>query len=72
MDPDSLVTAPVETRIILRCEGGYVGTVINNRWFERPCSQKRCRREGVQVFHIWDLWTGRKRTVERPIQPQDG
>ena len=63
---DRLVAAPAETRVVLRCDGGYVGEVINARWLRVPCRQKRCREVGDEmqrVVHTWDLLTGRRTTV---------
>jgi len=71
MDPASLVPAPVETRIRLWCEGGTAhGTVINSRFLEVPCRDKRCRRPGFQTFHIWDLLTNQRRTEYRAIEQE--
>jgi hypothetical protein len=69
MDPNALVPAVGETRIRLWCEGGTAhGTVINNRWLEVPCRDKRCKREGFQTVHVWDLLTGQRMTRYQEVQ----
>ena len=72
MDPiaDEIASGPSEIRLVLRCDGGgYIGTLINNRWLELPCRASRCKRAGVQTVHRWDLLTSRKSTEYRPIPP---
>lgn len=70
---DEIALGPIETRIVLRCDGGgYIGAFINNRWLELPCRASRCRRDGVQTVHRWDLVTGRKSTEYRPLSPPVG
>lgn len=44
--------------VVLRCPGGYIAEVINQRWLKVPCREKRCRRVGAHE-HIFDLLTGR-------------
>jgi hypothetical protein len=73
MDAHTLVDAPPERRIELRCDGGgYVGAFINNRWLELPCRATRCKRDGFQTVHRWDLATGLKSTYYRPTSPSVG
>lgn len=73
MEPDSLDGAPVETRIELRCDGGgLTGVYINNRWLELTCRKTRCKRDGFQTVHRWDLVTGQKSTVYRSTNPPVG
>lgn len=68
MDADLIVAAPKQVRQQLRCDGGrYFGVVINNRWLEMTCRDKRCKRDGVLTVHVWDLLTGWKSTEYRPI-----
>jgi hypothetical protein len=66
MDAERLTASP-QTRINLTCEDGYVGVLINNRWLEMPCKRGRCRRNGVQTVHIWDLVTGQHSTTHREL-----
>jgi hypothetical protein len=67
MDAERLGVGPVQTRIRLSCEGGYIGELINDRWLELPCKQQRCRQNGVQTVHRWDLLTGQRSTVYREV-----
>lgn len=48
----------------LRCAGAFAGEVINGRFLKVPCNAKRCRIAGKKhTDHIYDLSTGRFRTV---------
>ena len=62
---DQIAPGPIETRVVFRCQGGHVGTLINNRWLEVPCRRSKCRRDGVLTVHVYDLFTARESTVYR-------
>lgn len=54
--------------VVLRCAGGYVGKVINQRWLEVPCRQRRCTAVGVHT-HRFDMLTGRESVIVATVDP---
>lgn len=63
---DALESADVEVTdsILLRCESGFIGEVINRRYLKTPCRGRHCRTPGKHTDHVTDIWTGVTKTLD--------